>query len=280
MQYEIEATIPVAQYGNFKPKFIIENEEDEKIALERIASLWDTYGEKPLSKATVSKADAVKLLTFTGEDVMWSEETHTYTDMKGKVLLSGSKYAGKNSPKFPKDIVLPKMAAKTGVDAATIDSMWGMKGSMSLDIGNAMHKALEMFHLYGEDGAKIQEANGDDENYALPKQPYLRRSVIDFLEKFGADALSEVIVSDVENGMAGTIDRLEVIDSDKNICRVGDYKSNTEIKKPKMLEYQKQLSFYAHILINKGWTVEGLDLYHLDKEEKWVKVEMEVLDLE
>jgi len=277
MDYKIEATIPSGQYGNIRPTFTIESSDDERVAMETLASLWNRYGDKPMQDKAVG---GVKITSFTDEEVIWNEDKHIYTDLSGKVLLSGSKYAAMNSPVFPKDMILPKTSAKWGVSEENIEDMWSRKGGASLDLGNAVHKALEMYHLHHVEGKKIMEVTESDENYALPKQPYLKRLVLDFVDKFGDTALSEVVVTDVANGMAGTIDRLFIVDEAKMVCRVQDYKSNTEIKKPKMLEYQKQLSFYAHILINNGWTVEGLDLFKLDADELWEKVEMEVLELE
>ncbi len=281
MKYVIEATIPVVQYGNIKPMIEVDSPDNEEEAIETIKRLWDRFGEQRIkdSATPTDVCRAVEVDTFTGEKIFWNAEEHTYTDMDGNVLLSGSKYASQNSPQFPKDSVLTKMSEKYSVSVAEIEKLWEMKSSMALDIGNAIHKALEMYHLYSNVGEKLSEASGGD-NYSLPKQPYLRRLVEDFVNKFGSDAMAEVVVSDVANGLAGTVDRLVILDKDNKKCRVGDYKSNTGIKKSKIDEYQKQLSFYAKILSNKGWTVEGLDLFYLDHDESWVKEELDVLDIE
>lgn len=284
MKIKIEATIPTTQYGNIRPTFEIESEDEGEEALKALKKLWERFGENTLlDKAVLGVPEggtSVQLTTFTDEDVMWNETTHTYTDMKGNVLLSGSKYAKLHSPQFPRDIILPKTAKKWGVSEAELGGIWKAKGDVSLDFGNAIHKALELYHNSVQVGDTIQASTKSETNYALHGHPVLAGIVTDFVDKFGADALSEVIVSDTKNKRAGTIDRLEVLDKEKMVCRVGDYKTNAELKSPKKLEYQKQLSFYAHILIAKGWTVEGLDLYHLNEKDGWVKIEMEVLDLE
>ena len=114
----------------------------------------------------------------------------------------------------------------------------------------------------------------------LPKNAYLRQVVDGFISQFGTSALPETVVSDVKNGRAGTIDRLEIIDAESKVCRVGDYKTNIELDKKKLLKYQKQLSFYAHILMAHGWTVTALDIFHLDHNDGWSKIELDVLDLE
>ena len=76
--------------------------------------------------------------------------------------------------------------------------------------------------------------------------------------------------------MVGTIDRLEEKDG---AFRIGDYKTNYDMDDKKILKYQHQLSFYAHILQNKGMKVSGLDLYYLDADFNWVHKELEILPL-
>lgn len=283
--YKIEATIPTTQYGNLRPTFEVGSKEEEAEAFDSLKAMWERFGDKPLvDKVTPLTSETnvkpLTITTFTGEKVLWFEAEHKYTTPEGKVFLSGSKYAAQHSPAFPKDIILPKTAAKWGVKESELDSIWSAKGDISLDLGNAVHKALELYHNHGVAGAEIEETTKSDKNYALHGQAYLSNIVSSFVEQFGSDAMSEVIVSDTKNLRAGTIDRLEIVDEANKVCRVGDYKTNAELKSAKKLEYQKQLSFYAHILISHGWTVQGLDLYHLDQTKGWVKIEMDVLDLE
>ena len=47
-------------------------------------------------------------------------------------------------------------------------------------------------------GKKIQESKELEYNYALPKNKHLRDIVLSFEEKFGTNALVEVLVSDVK----------------------------------------------------------------------------------
>lgn len=275
MKYKIEATIPTTQYGNIRPSFELESGEDEGVAFETLKNLWNRFGEVPLKDKT---GNGVKVSTFTGEDILWNEAAHIYTDMQGNVLLSGSKYADMHSPKFDLEMMLPKTANAWGVPQEDLRSIWKFNGEVSTNYGTAIHKALELYHLYNELGSKIQAKKELEDNYILPKNKYLRDIVVSFISQFGANAHVEVLISDVANKMAGTIDRLEFI-SDK-VVRVGDYKTNTELDSKKLLKYQKQLSYYAHILINKGYTVEGLDLFHLDQNDGWVRTKLDVLPLE
>lgn len=277
MKYTIEATIPTTQYGNIRPSFEIEDSQDESVAYDTLKRLWSRFGESPLKD---KESGGVKVKSFTGEELYWNESTHTYTDSSGNVLMSGSKYAELHSPKFDLEMMLPKTANSWEVPVDDLRTVWKMNGDISTAYGNAIHTAMELYHKFYQLGEKVQSKKELDENYVLPKNHYLRKIVTDFIELAGSTALTEVLVSDVANKMAGTIDRLEIVDENKKTCRIGDYKTNAELDSKKKLKYQKQLSFYAHILTNKGWTVEGLDLYHLSPEDGWVKETLEVLPLE
>ncbi len=285
MKTIIEATIPTTTYGNIRPTFQLESEGDESLAMGKLHELWAKYGEKPLSVSTRqiegNKETLEERQSFTGETVMYDVANHTYFDTKGNQLLSASKYADKFSPKFDLDLMAPKTAKSWEVPEDALREVWKMNGDISTNLGNAIHLALELYHKHSIIGSSIQERKELEQNYVLPKNKYLRSIVEDFLTAYGSNAMTEVLVTDVANGMAGTIDRLQFVDDTNKTVRIGDYKTNAEMDAKKKLKYQKQLSFYAHILQNKGWTVQGLDLYHYDPStESWSRYEMEVLPLE
>lgn len=282
MKYEIKATIPTIQYGNIRPT-LTQGEDDsgedfEKEALERIESLWSTYGEKPLvSKTENGEAVGEKITSFTGEELFYDDDTHIYTDLDGNKLLSGSAYAASVTPKFNKEVMIPKTAKAWDVPEEALDAIWGTSGDIATSYGTSIHNALETYHRYKELGAKIEKKKELDYNYVLPKNEHIRDIVLDFDKQFGTDATVEVLVSDLKNKRAGQIDRLTILDEKKKVCRVGDYKFVTEMDKKKLLKYQHQLSFYAHILMSDGWSIEGIDIYHHNGE--WEKIELDVLDL-
>lgn len=285
MKYKLGAVIPTVQYGNIQPEIELEGDNFEELKAQAeaiIEEVWQKYSEKPLVKLETPTERSeptvyTRLTTFTGEEIMYDAVGHSYLDMAGNKLMSGSVYADKHSPKFNKGVMIPKTAKAWKVDEKDLGSLWEMNGEVSTAYGNSIHKALEIWHKFSKMGAQIQADKESEENYCLPKNPHIRDIVKSFDELYGTDAFSEVLVSDVANGMAGQIDRLQVIDLDKKICRVGDYKTNNDLDDKKIKKYQLQLSFYANILINKGWTVRGLDIYHWS--DHWEKVEMEVLPL-
>lgn len=285
-KYKLTAVIPTVQYGNLQPSIELEGDDIHALKQEaetHIQSIWDKFGERPLvakdSQPSNGSYTAKKVLTFTGETILYYDQgsDHYYTDLEGNRLISGSHYAAALSPKFDKDMLLPKTAKAWGVDAEALGKIWDLNGDISTTYGTSVHNALEMYHLYHEIGDKIQSAKELDYNYVLPKNDTLRAIVLDFVDKFGADALPEVMISDVASKRAGQIDRLQILDSVKKVCRVGDFKTNTELNDKKILQYQHQLSFYADILKRHGWTVEGLDIFHLQQDNTWTKIDLEVL---
>jgi len=54
------------------------------------------------------------------------------------------------------------------------------------------------------------------------------------------------------------------------------HNTNNDLNPDKLLKYQHQLSFYADMLTDAGWTVEGLDIFHHDGNG-WTGIPMEVL---
>jgi hypothetical protein len=174
-------------------------------------------------------------------------------------------------------MMLPKTANSWGVDAEALRDVWKLNGDISNQFGSAIHSALELYHRHHALGSAVSEKQGTEVNYVLPKNKFIRDAVLSFVDKFGVDGLSEVLVSDVANKMAGTIDRLQVT-GDKR-CRIGDYKTNNDLDKKKITKYGLQLNFYAQILKNHGWTVEGLDLFHFG-DDGWTKHELEMVAIE
>jgi predicted RecB family nuclease len=246
----------------------------KETASREIEGLWQQYGERPL---TDNNKGGEEIKSFTGETLLYNDDTHSYYDLEGNKMLSGSYYASGVMPKFNRDGALIGSSKKYGVDKKELGQVWDMLGDVSRSYGNAVHYALELYHNHNELGAKVAEGKKEELNYALSKIPHLQECVNSFVEKFGTDAELEVLVSDVKNLRAGRVDRLQIIDKKNKVCRVGDFKTNYELTDKKQLEYQHQLSFYAHILQAHGWTVEGLDIYHYSGE--WNLIPLDVLDL-
>jgi hypothetical protein len=289
IKYKLHATIGLPNYSNLQPEVELEGDNLDELhatAMAHIDKVWADYGTPPqrLKIDLVAPENGLKPslkieTSFTGEIVHVDELNHKYYDSEGNVLLSGSAYANANSPKFDKGAILPKTAKSWGVQESELDGMWELGARVSNEYGSAIHSALEAWSRYKDVGAKIAETKGLEYNYALPKNTHIRDIVLSFDKLLGkVGTISEVLVSDIANKMVGRIDLLEILDMEKKVCRVGDYKTNNDLDDKKIKKYQLQLSYYAHTLINHGWTVEGLDIFHYNGET-WNKIELEVLDL-
>ncbi len=289
IKYKLSATIPAVQYGNIIPEIELEGDSIDELhatAMAHIEKVWAKYGERPLKSASAisdfgggSTTPLERLSSFTNEEILYDGENHKYYTLDMVPLLSGSAYANNVSPKFDRGAILPKTAKAWGVDEAVLSDMWTLGGLISTEYGASIHTALDVWCKYKDVGAKIKEQKGLDYNYVLPKNAHIRDIVLEFDALLGkVGTISEVLVTDINNRMAGKIDLLEIIDKDKKVCRIGDYKTNNDLDDKKLQKYQHQLSFYAHILKNHGWTVQGLDIFHYDGAT-WHRVELEVLDL-
>lgn len=279
LKYKIDAIISTGDFSNIHPTFEVEDSEQEELAVEKIKELTNRFGKVAL-KDKISKStstEAKRIETFTGEVVFFDEIQHTYTDEAGNVLLSGSQYADQESPKFDMAMMLPKTAKAWEVGEEELRSVWKMNANISNYWGSAIHEALELAHKHWELGAKVKDKKELEYNYVLPKNPFLREVVESFKNEFGVIAHPEVVVSDIQSGRVGTIDRL-VVTGNKVI--IGDYKTNNEWDSKKEKKYQKQLSFYASILEKKGYEVESMQIYYLTPEFKWEVKEIEKIKVD
>jgi hypothetical protein len=272
-EYKLTAVIGLPGYSNIQPNVTFEGVEDmaeaHREACVFLNKIWeDTPGANILSPLTPTE-NAVK--DIFGQKINFDEATHTYTNDKGQVYLSGSVYAKRFDKEFPADVISKKMADKSGVDQQHILDAWKAKADVSSGFGTAIHLALENYAKYSDLAKTL------DKPYDLHDHPVINKCVVDFFKGREKEiALTEALVVDHERRLAGTIDRLLLVDKKKKICRVQDYKTNADIDK-KLAVYWHQLSFYASILQAKGWKVEGLDIFHWDGT--WHSYESKVLEV-
>lgn len=311
------AVIPTAQYANLQAEIVVEVDNDIEAAkqrsLEYVTGISQAYAE-PGKAIPVKQGDSVGLLSqpinsvppveltsdLTGGKAFFDEVDHVYTNQFGQKLMSGSEFAEKFCPEFNPGVILPKMEAKYGVSAEVISDMWKAKADASCYIGDAIHKALELYGKYHADGEKIDEDKKPEERkwYHLHDNPILRPAVTAFYRtRKDETAVYEAFIVNGDAMLCGHIDRL-LITGEKR-CRVQDFKTNGSIDKkgsPKFLsapfgdienttlnKYWLQLSFYAHILTLAGWTVEGLDIFHYtlndDGDMEWQTHSHAVIDI-
>lgn len=266
--------VPTQQYGYLE----IAGEEAD---LPEMEAKYNQYAESPVAfKSGQVASQSLKTLTsLSGSTVQFDEANHVYYK-DGKTLLSGSAFADRYTPKFNKDAILPKFAAKHGVEASEIAEMWTMKGDVAKNFGTSLHTALE---FYGKHKKTIDATQGTFEVH-----PSLNEAVKSFfVSRENETALYEPFVH--FGDYCGFIDRLVVTGDKRGI--IEDYKTNQDLHKGsgKMLApydkmpneplstYQLQLSFYAHVMSKMGWTIEGLRIQHY--KDKWETIELKVIDL-
>lgn len=296
---KVGATIPTQSYGNIQPEIILADvplNEGTEYAMNFIKEMYARYSEKgSLIEKEVILARA-KIKSF-NEDVEIDYEPiyHTYSH-GNNTLVSATEYIKKFFKEFDAETISSVLESKWKVPAQTIKELWNSNGELTSDFGNVVHKALEYYQKYKEVGSVISSQQGEDKNYALPKHPILREIILGLEEKTKDDngsVVVEVLVSDIKNGICGRIDNLLIINEEKKICRVRDYKvninsedidKNHKVLKPfdnlpsnKLSKYQLQLSVYANMLQKSGWTVEGLDVYVY--EDEWKHYVLDVLDV-
>lgn len=241
-------------------------------------------------------------------------------------FLSGSKFPEKFYKEFNADDILSGIVEKFYKDASgeeqdriknAISSMWELNRDASTGYGTAIHAALECYDKYQSIGDKIKDVKEYKTkptivgpNKALSRNPFIKKVVDDFHEKFGGDYIrfNEQFVWILEERLCGAIDRVKVIDPDKKIIRIQDYKTDSNIhdKRYQLTDsvfyrltqgatpslgkelldlHWLQLSFYAYILSYYGYIVEGLDIFWLnpDKltrgENAWELFSHDVIDI-
>lgn len=254
MKIRLGAVIPTTQYGNIQPEFEMDVDDVEvgMRAMEaKIQELWEKYGERPL------KIDSNRKLieAFCGGSIYYDETTHTYSNEAGEKYLSGSEYANSFKKKFDLEAISAALAKKMVADPEAIKQMWKLKSEASKDFGNAIHKSLQLYEAFNGLATQLEKTTN------LHDHPVLKDAVEGFhADHKGETAYNEVMVVDHSQKRAGQIDRLLIIDAEKKICRVQDFKTNADISKEIEI-YWKQLEFYEDILKTDGWTVEGLDIF-------------------
>jgi len=206
--------------------------------------------------------------TFTDETVLYDAVSHTYKDQAGNPLVSGSQYKKSLEKPFDVDMLAPKVAEKHGILEEQVRDMWKRNGEISAGLGTSLHQAMEQWFKH--------RLNGTEKNYHLPKHPFLRNAVDTFPLK-DAEGYPEIMVSDIANKRVGQIDLLvSTAPHGEKQGYIVDYKSDAEIDK-NLAGHFNQLSFYAHILIAKGWDITNVEVWNFT--DCWRKFESPVLEL-
>lgn len=223
-------------------------EEEAPEARESVPSKAETlkvlnYLTKAIEGAQNGSKHATEAYTspLTGETIEL-EVVSGHKELKG--FMSGSKFPEQFYQPFDREGILAAMAEKYNVDADAIEAMWNLNNEASTGYGTAIHAALENYDRNFKLGDKtkfVKEFKTKPTEYgpnrALSKNPFIKKIVEDFQEKFGGDyeRLSEVFIWDAGLKLCGSIDRVKFIDRKKKIVRIQDFKGldlNTPIPTP------------------------------------------------
>jgi len=287
--------------------------------------LADVPKEPVVTKGDTVKVLSHLLKSLTGKTPEVEKDTETYVSpLTGESIelnvvhghkrlegyLSGSKFPDQFYQPFDKDGRLQGMVDKYGVTADEVSAMWKLNNEASTGYGTAIHAAMENFDKNYQLGDKLKEVKEYKTkptyygpNKALSKNPFIKYIVESFHEQFGGDyeRITETFVWLDAFKLCGSIDRIKVIDRKKKIVRIQDFKTDGDIHDKKyqlsdspfksklgneLLDlHWLQLSFYAFILEQLGWKVEGLDIYWLNPnklvkgESPWEEFSHEVIDI-
>jgi hypothetical protein len=261
--YKLTATIPVGSYANVQPSIEIEGatlDEANAVAMGHVKELFAKHSEVVLKENSISKvcSETVSLESFNEKVVVeFDPKSHTYTH-KGIKLQGATTFIKQFTGEFNGEMVAKQCEKSWGFPAKEILDMWNDNSTIAMEMGTLVHKALE----YWEKNKKM----GDK---SLPKHPILRDIVLGFdkVHTFAGEVVTEALVTDIKSG-----------------CRVQDYKVNVEseeispknkLKKPyeklpanKLSKYALQLNYYAQMLENSGWKVDGIDVFVYESEWK------------
>lgn len=284
--------IPTGQYANIQPQVIGIGETFEAAqadALKKANSFYqavETQADfKLLAPTTVTpevvapaSAEVMKCW-LTGTEIFFDPIEHAYVDKDGNKYLSGSKFAGQYEWEFEKHLILPRYAAKYGVKEYEVEEMWDSKALASTTFGTAFHQALETYIKHYALATKL----GKDPLSLV--HPTLRPAVESFCtpERMQYRMICEMFVADPDKHRCGQLDLVTIVDEEKKILDIEDYKTNADLFKlkdtkhktlkapyqhlPNMdaSKYTLQLSFYKDIVEAArlaGWTVREIKLHH------------------
>jgi hypothetical protein len=324
----IMARVPTVQYGYVEPAIELGENSDESIdeALKLIKKVSDmTAGDGYAMEVRGLPVSAGRTTLVVDEPFEYTSQllgkTRLVKERKGhkyiEGYMGGSSFPSKFYAPFDRDMIIKNMLAKfPDAKANEILAMWKMNNEMSTGYGTAIHAAMENFDRNRDLGEYIRSSeetpNGTvyGPNKALSKNPFLKKIVEDFHEgREKEDVLVEEFIWDDRLQLCGSVDRIKIVDRDKKILRIQDYKTDGDIheklyqikgspfKKEKGVDnpdavenellgqHWIQLSVYGTIAKSAGWTVEGLDVFWLNPNKlctgknPWETFSRDMLDI-
>lgn len=208
-------------------------------------------------------------------EVVFIKEDHKYlTKDTGCRLTSATQLIDKFKPKFdPKGYIIKAVAKRENKTVNEIYEQWEFKKNNSLLKGTYIHNTIESLI----DGIEITPNNINEIEWYSEALKVKN----EFVNNLNGELLSEVLVYNIDLGIAGQIDLLEVLEDGS--VNIYDYKTNETISTKsrygnKMLKelnylddcslnhYQIQLNIYRYLLELKGIKVNSVKIIHINKD--------------
>ena len=294
----VKATIATGQYQNIQPEIeLTGSESPEKaaeVAMDYIKEMFTKYSEKGSLKENEVTISGTKKSFNEDIELQFDPIGHTY-HYNGKRLTSATEETKKYYKDFDASAISSVSAKAWGVDANELEECWKSNGDLTASFGTLVHKALEHYTKYQAIGFTISKKKGLESNYVLPKHPFLRSIIEEYINiddtPVEYEIVPEALITNVEKGLCGHADKIIILDKKKKVCNIGDFKINinseeiskelkakepfAELPANKLTKYQIQMSVYANMLQASGWVVNKLivDVF----EDKWVRYELPVL---
>jgi len=203
--------------------------------------------------------------------IQFDEVNHVYSVDGHTFKHSVTELVSKYKKPFAKHAIASACAKRESKDPSYFLNKWDLNAQVSVDFGNAIHKAVSYFLKYSE----------------KPKNAFLERVVSEFESMYVSDKThSEIAVYSQALDVCGTIDLLNVTGDMK--ANIEDIKTNgdlykeakdfflppfNDMKATKINEYRLQLSIYKHLMELLGWTIGELVLWHYS--DKWERIIIE-----
>ena len=207
------------------------------------------------------------------KDIVFYPETHTYVEKTtGRKLISVTTLIDKFKVPFDESgAIAARCAEREGIPVGELLAQWEKTKVDACERGIYFHDQMEHYIKTKE----IKDGPDKDIVEKFAKIPFTGR------------LYSEQIVYSLEDGIAGTVDIVEV--KDDNSITIWDAKTNKALKKfspwkKRMLfpvshlyecnfnAYQLQLNFYAHLLEGKGFWVDDMKILYINPKTRDIEV--------
>ena len=269
----ITATIPVTgqSYTDLRPTISASSIDEYRQLLAEVGRL---AGNDAFVQRMENNRKGFEKITTSDGDIFFNKETHEYEDEEHNKFITASTWAHQFEMPFEAEKIATKLAEKGEQTVDEILAMWDAKKETSLAYGTAVHKSIEFKLKYGQDPNNAHLAS-------------LAQDAFDLLE--GRQSASEVFVCVPELKACGTIDLL--IDNGNKHVTIVDFKTGDVYKKASLTKeardrwglknetlstYQLQLSFYACLLKEKGYHVDGIEVW-AEGVDLWEKIPLQIL---